>query len=176
MKIVTTSHPSLRVTAQPITSWDKKLETQIKQMIRLLEASHDPKGVGLSSTQVECKNRIFLLTIDEEIQVFINPKILASSKKMLTNVYKNPKKRWLEGCLSIPTIWGFVDRPWQVEVEYQLPQNLKKIQAKLDDFNAAAFQHELDHLNGVLFTDHILKQKGQIYQQIGDDLEPISLL
>jgi len=175
MKIVTTPHPSLRTKASPILNWNEKLANQIKQMTTLLENSHDPKGIGLAATQVERKNRLFLLSMDDKIQAFLNPKIIKSSKKMLTDVYKNKKSRWLEGCLSIPTIWGFVDRPYQIEVTYQLPETLKTIKAKFDDFNAAAFQHELDHLNGVLFTDHILKQSGPIYKQTSKGLKPIKI-
>jgi peptide deformylase len=173
MKIITTPHPSLRFKAQEVKVWDKKLETQINQMISLLENSHDPKGVGLAATQVEEKNRIFLLTIDDKIETFINPTIIKKSQKMLADVYKTQKKRWLEGCLSIPTIWGFVNRPWEIEVTYQLKETLKTVTKSFTDFEAAAFQHELDHLNGVLFTDHVLEQKGVLYKEKGKSLEPV---
>ena len=176
MKIVTTPHPSLHLKAQPIITWDKKLDTQIKQMIALLENSHHPKGMGLAATQVERQNRAFLLAIDNKIHTFLNPKITHRSKKTLIDVYKNEKKRWLEGCLSIPTIWGFVNRPSTIEIQYQLPETLKKIETKFDDFHAAAFQHELDHLNGILFTDRLLKQQGTIYQQTEKGLKPIELI
>lgn len=173
MKIVTTPHPSLRFKAHKIRVWDKKLEKQIIQMTSLLRKSHDPKGVGLAATQVEEKNRIFLLTIHDNIETFINPIITAKSEKMLADVYKTPKKRWLEGCLSIPTIWGFVNRPWEINVTYQLPVTLETINKSFNDFEAAAFQHELDHLDGILFTDHVLEQKGTLYQETKKGLEPV---
>lgn len=173
MKIVTTPHPSLRSKAKEIKTWDKNLEDQITKMTFLLKNSHDPKGVGLAATQVEKNNRLFLLTIGNKIETFINPQIIFKSEKMLTDVYKTEKKRWLEGCLSIPTIWGFVNRPWEINVTYQLEKTLETTTKTFADFEAAAFQHELDHLNGILFTDHVLEQKGTLYQETKNGLEPV---
>ena len=100
---------------------------------------------------------------------------------MLSQVYKNKRDRWLEGCLSIPKLWGFVDRPYEVTVEYFSPVltsdiwQLKAVSATFTDTESAYVQHEIDHLDGILFTDRILSQNGQIYRETTDGLTPIKI-
>ena len=175
MKILTTPDPFLRKVAKPVTNYDKKLEKQISEMISTLKMATDPEGVGLAATQVGLDKRIFLVTLSGKPEVFINPKILGLSDAKLSDVYKKPKSRWLEGCLSIPRIWGFVDRPYWVEMEYQTPQNGQLItkKRKFEDVESSYVQHENDHINGILFTDHILKQGGVILKETSKGLTPI---
>lgn len=180
MQILTTPHPFLRHTAKPVVSWDKKTHAQVEQMSQILLKTADPKGVGLAATQVGLDKRFFLLNLDEVIHVYVNPKIVKTSRKMLANVHSKKKDRWLEGCLSIPKIWGFVNRPYTVTLEYFEPVkidgdwHLEERQDKLEDVHAAYAQHELDHLDGVLFTDRILEQKGTIYQETASGLTKIN--
>ena len=184
MQILTTPHPFLKHKAKPLGGWDKKTAKEVAQMSEILKHTVNPKGVGLAATQVGLDKRLFIL-LDEEKQttkVFINPEIITISQKMLSSVYKKKKDRWLEGCLSIPKIWGFVDRPYQITVEYQkLIQleignwKLEIVREAFSDVASAYIQHEIDHLNGILFTDRILEQKGKLFRETDDGLTPINL-
>lgn len=175
MKILVTPDPFLRKVAKPVTTYDKKTEDQIKQIITSLLAAKDPEGVGLAATQLGIDKRIFVVRLTGKPEIFINPKVLATSEALLSDVYKKANKRWLEGCLSIPKIWGFVDRPYWVEMEYLTPQNGQLItkKRKFENMESSYVQHENDHLNGILFTDHILKQGGIILKETASGLVPL---
>ncbi len=175
MKILTTPDPFLRKVAKPVLKLDKKLEQQISELITTLKGATDPEGVGLAATQVGMDKRLFIVTLSGKPEIFINPKVLALSEAKLSDIYKKPKTRWLEGCLSLPRIWGFVDRPYWVEMEYQSPQDGKLIikKRKFEDMESSYVQHENDHLDGILFTDHILKQGGVILKDTPKGLVPI---
>lgn len=153
-------------------------------MAEILKKTTDPKGVGLAATQVGLDKRLFIL-LDEKrnhVSIFVNPQIIYASKKTLAQVYKKKKDRWLEGCLSIPKIWGFVDRPYSITLKYQVPKKLDTgywlldtVTQDLSDMHAAYTQHEIDHLDGILFTDRIIEQKGRIFRETEDGLVPFSL-
>lgn len=175
MEILTTPNPLLRRIAKEVTVWDKKLEREINTMIRLLQSAQDPEGVGLAATQIGIDKRIFVIDFGDKVEVFINPEIIASSKNMLSDKYPNPKKRFLEGCLSVPRLWGFVDRPETVTIKYQLQKTLEFMTQTFSDEESSYTQHELDHLNGILFTDRILEQGGIILKETASGLEPISI-
>lgn len=181
MKVLTTPDPFLRHTAKTVNQLDPKTIDQVKQMIVTLKAAKDPEGVGLAATQVGIDKQIFVLIIKKNNpEVFVNPQIVNKSAKLFSDQYKKDKDRWLEGCLSIPKIWGFVDRPFEVTLKYQTydlkaetPQLTTETKS-FSDIQSAYVQHETDHLNGILFTDHVLKQKGTLYQEVNGELEPIS--
>lgn len=175
MKILHTPDKFLRLKAKPVTKLDKKLEKQIADMITALKSATDPEGVGLAATQVGIDRRLFIVSLNGKPEVFINPIITQTSEAMLSDVHTKKKDRWLEGCLSIPRIWGFVDRPYSIEVEYETPEGGKLIKRhrKFEDAQSAYVQHENDHLDGILFTDHVLKQGGQLFKETKDGLVPI---
>ena len=181
MKIITTPHPTLKKKTPVITNWTDKLQKQFEEMVHILRHTSDPEGVGLAAPQVNLSKRFFILLLDGQANIYINPKIIKSSSKMLSDKYKNPKKRFLEGCLSIPEIWGFVDRPFSVTLEYQTPEKTNgkwQLITHTQDYSdqySSYVQHERDHLDGILFTDHVLKQKGTIYKETPQGLEPVSL-
>lgn len=184
MQILTTPHPFLKHRAKPVVSWDKKTEKEVKEMGEILKKTVDPKGVGLAATQVGLDKRLFIL-LDEErqkVKVFVNPEVVSASKKTLAQAYKKKADRWLEGCLSIPKLWGFVNRPYEIKLKYQIPKKLDTgywildtVAEELSDMRAAYTQHEIDHLNGILFTDRIRQQRGQIFRETETGLTPISL-
>jgi len=183
MQILTTPHPFLKHKAKPLGGWDKKTAKEVAQMSEILKHTVNPKGVGLAATQVGLDKRLFIL-LDEEKQttkVFIKPEIITISQKMLSSVYKKKKDRWLEGCLSIPKIWGSVDRPYSIKLQYQIPIlstvncQLSTVTEEFSDVASAYIQHEIDHLNGILFTDRILEQKGKLFRETDDGLTPINL-
>ncbi len=174
MKILTTPDPFLRHKAKPVLKVDSQTLTQIDDMFDLLKRSRNPQGVGLAATQVGLDKRIFILLDKNKRQVFINPKIVTKSSQLISQVYTNEDDRWLEGCLSMPKLWGFVDRPIKVTLTYQ-DINLTSHRQTFSDIEAAYVQHEIDHLNGVLFTDHILRQRGQLFLEDKGHLAPIDL-
>ena len=175
MKVLVTPHRLLRLKAKPVADYDKKLEKQISDMIKVLKSAKDPEGVGLAATQVGLDRRLFIIVLNGKSEVFINPTISKPSKAMLSDVYPKKKDRWLEGCLSLPKIWGFVDRPYSIEIDYLTPEEgvLVPRHRKFEDVESSYVQHENDHLDGILFTDHILKQGGQILKETPDGLAPI---
>ncbi|HCQ31582.1 TPA: peptide deformylase [Candidatus Collierbacteria bacterium] len=175
MKILVTPDKFLRVKAKPVLNYDKKLEKQISEMIKILKSSRDPEGVGLAATQVGLDRRLFIVSLNGKPEIFINPIISWSSEALLSDIHSKKKDRWLEGCLSLPKIWGFVDRPYSIEMDYVTPEDgiLVPRHRKFEDVESAYVQHENDHLDGILFTDHILKQGGQIFKETPDGLTPI---
>ncbi len=177
MKILVTPDKFLRHVAKPVLKLDKKLEDDIADMIVTLKSTKDPEGVGLAATQVGLDRRLFIIILSGKPEVFINPVLSNFSEAMLSDIYKKPKDRWLEGCLSIPKLWGFVDRPYSVEVDYLTPENGELVlrHRKLEDDKSAYVQHENDHINGILFTDHILKQDGQLFQETDHGMVPVKV-
>ena len=171
MKILITNDPFLRVVAKPVQKLDKKLEKQISEMISTLKASRDPEGVGLAATQVGIDRRLFIVILNGNPEIFINPTITKLSEAMFSTVHTKKKDRWLEGCLSLPGIWGVVDRPYSIEIDYLTPENgaLVPRHRKFEDVESAYVQHENDHLNGILFTDKavdIQKISEEEYEQM----------
>lgn len=161
-KIITTPNPILREKATEILNVDKKVVQLINDLKDTLASAENPKGIGLSAPQIGVSKKVLVIKIHNKAVPIINPKITYLSKETLSQ--KLPKeKKYLEGCLSVPGYWGFVDRPWKIKTQYQ---NLKGqlIKQEFAGKEAALFQHEYDHLEGVLFIDRILQQKGKIYK------------
>lgn len=178
MQILTTPHPFLRHKAKKVTTITPATLKEIEAMTKILKETTDPKGVGLAATQVGIDKQIFILIPKKTPQVFINPQVVKKSKDMFTDYYSEEDDCWLEGCLSIPRIWGFVDRPYKVTLKYQTLDENNKLVAKMaefEDMDSAFVQHETDHLNGILFTDHVIKQGGQLYREQHGHFHPISL-
>jgi peptide deformylase len=177
MKVLVTPDPFLRKVAKPVEKLDKKLEMQIAEMITTLKTARNPEGVGLAATQVGIDRRLFIVTLNNIPVVFINPVVKKQSEAMLSSVYRKKKDRWLEGCLSLPHLWGFVDRPYSIEMEYLTPESgtlVKKTQT-FKDVESSYILHENDHLDGIIFTDRILEQGGTILKETDNGLSPITL-
>lgn len=177
MKIVTAPDPILSHPIKPVTVFDGELKRIIEQMKETLLAQTNPKGVGLAANQVGINLAVFLIkpTDTSPIQVFINPKILAyesASSKKPRKIKK--KKREFEGCLSIPAIWGPVKRHAKVLVEYSVPDGTIK-KEWFSGFKSVIIQHELDHLNGVLFTQRVMEQHGKLYKEENDGLHEVKI-
>lgn len=170
-KIVHIPNKVLETPTKKVEKIDEKIKYIVDKMKKTLLMQKDPPGVGLAANQVGISLSIFLIRPNinnEEIEVFINPKILEKKDYH----YQNKKKKSLvklEGCLSIPKIWGPVKRAKKVLVEYE---NLdgKKIIKWFSGFKAVIIQHEMDHLNGIVFTQRTLEQKLKLYKEKGDSL------
>lgn len=107
------------------------------------ETLRQAQGVGLAANQVGKDQRLFVAETDGKTYVVANPEILKASPKTV------PME---EGCLSVPGVWGLVERPESVEIQGK-NQFGKKIKIKARGLLARVFQHEIDHLNGILFID-----------------------
>lgn len=170
LKIVNAPNPVLSDIAEPISKVDARVRKVIEEMKIALAHTTDPKGVGLAAPQVGKSVRIFVAKPSDksEVMIFINPKILDQSPEK--DYVKRPKKdvsekasKKLEGCLSLPAIWGPVLRSSSVTVSY-LDEDGKSHKKKFSNFLATIVQHEMDHLDGVLFPKRVLEQKGQLYK------------
>ncbi|QQG44198.1 MAG: peptide deformylase [Candidatus Roizmanbacteria bacterium] len=168
IKIVTVPNSVLNSPAQPVTKIDDKIKNLVYDMEEVLIAQIDPQGVGLAAPQVGISLQIFLIKPErnQETEVFINPKILevkTQNPSPTTQNVKSPKDK-LEGCLSIPRIWGPVKRANKVKLQYQTLAGETKTQW-FTGLKAAIIQHEMDHLNGILFTQKALEQKTPLYEE-----------
>jgi peptide deformylase len=146
--------PLLRQVSAPIERVDSELEQFIDDM---LETMYDAPGIGLAAIQVGVPRRLLVIDLAKEGEeptplVFINPEILKSSDER--SVYE-------EGCLSIPDYYAEVERPAAITVK-SIGRDGKEQLTEADGLLATCLQHEIDHLNGVLFIDHISRLKREM--------------
>ncbi|MDO8573863.1 MAG: peptide deformylase [Candidatus Daviesbacteria bacterium] len=159
MNVVKAPDVKLRIQTKPVKKLNQALKNTLKEMIKLTKTFQDPEGVGLASTQVGLEESFFVAKNGEKFISVVNPKIISTSKRT---------KKYFEGCLSIPNMWGEVRRSTGIKVSYQDPSG-KVITTSLKGVLAWIFQHEIDHLNGILFADRVLEQKGKFYKFTGKD-------
>jgi peptide deformylase len=180
-KMVITPDPILLEKSREVEKFDKKLKEIVERMSQTLDATSDPVGVGLAAPQVGISKRIFLIKPKEDgpTEIIVNPQIISESEELEIPHFSNSKKvegrkpkkskgRLLEGCLSVPNIWGNVSRKKRVKLAWQDVEG-KKHSKIFSGFPAVIVQHELDHLNGVLFTKHVLEQGEQLYKSHKND-------
>lgn len=183
MNIVHVPNTILTTPARPVVQFGARLEKIVSEMIATLIAQKNPEGVGLAAPQVGLSMRLFIIkpTKSAKPSFFVNPEVIASeipNQKSETNSndqnaknkLQNADAKKLEGCLSIPQIWGEVMRETTIKLRYQ---NLKGTREEkiFSGFPAVIIQHEMDHLNGILFTQRVLEQKGQLYHEHNGELE-----
>lgn len=146
--------PLLRQASKPI----EQIDTEIQRLADdMLETMYDAPGIGLAAIQIGVPRRMLVIDVAREGEektplVFINPEIVASSDER--SVYE-------EGCLSIPDYYAEVERPARVTVKH-LDRNGKELLTEAEGLLATCVQHEIDHLNGVLFIDHISRLKREM--------------
>lgn len=176
MKIVTVPNPVLSSPTKPVVEIDSNIKKIVADMEKVLIAQDDPPGVGLAANQVGLDLSIFIIKPTEKAKtkVFINPKILSRSDLLKTKSKKirPSKKVKLEGCLSIPRIWGPVKRSERVFLNFQ-DLTGKEYLKWFSGFEAIIIQHEIDHLNGVVFTQRSVEQKRQLFREENDELVKI---
>lgn len=151
LDIITIPDPLLRTKSAEIERIDDEL---VKFTEDMLETMYDAPGIGLAAVQVAIPRRVLVIDIareDEEKNpyVMINPKILHKGDEM---------RSYEEGCLSIPKIYAEIERPDKIEVEY-LDANGDKQHLRADGLLSTVIQHEVDHLDGMLFIDYLSKLK-----------------
>ena len=150
-KIIIEPDPILREKSSPLEKVDNELR---KLMDDMLETMYSAPGIGLAAVQVGILKRLIVIDISKEDEkknpiFFVNPEIIYQSSKMST---------YEEGCLSLPGFYAEVERPTECHINY-LDYNGKRKKLEADGLLATCIQHEVDHLNGVLFIDHISKLK-----------------
>ncbi|HEY5379267.1 MAG TPA: peptide deformylase [Pseudolabrys sp.] len=141
----------LRLKSEPVKTVDKPLRALVEDMFATM---YEAPGIGLAAIQIGEPLRLITMDLAKkddppEPMVFINPEILWTSDE--TSTYE-------EGCLSIPEYYEEVERPAKVKVKY-LDLDGKEREIEADGLLATCLQHEIDHINGVLFIDHISKLK-----------------
>jgi len=160
--IVHIPHEALYKKAETVTAFDRKLARLISDMKDTLLHASNPRGVGLAAPQIGISMRVFITKPSDtaKIRVFINPEILKKTGRTQTNSAPEGK---LEGCLSIPNVWGNVQRSKQVTLRYQDEQGTVH-EETFTGFMATIVQHETDHLMGILYTQRALEQKQKLYE------------
>eukprot|EP01039_Chlorochromonas_danica_P005852 gene5853-6445_t len=149
LRVLKYPHPLLRAKNAEITVFDDSLKKVVEEMFLVMYAAD---GIGLAAPQVGINKRLMVFNEEgeadkkEKEMALINPVIVAASENKILSG---------EGCLSFPTIRGRVERNDWIEVEYQTPDGTKT-KTKLTGAPAIIFQHEYDHLDGVLFIDRLI--------------------
>jgi peptide deformylase len=154
-EIIQPNNPILRQKARPVTSFDAEFQALVDDMIETMRAAN---GVGLAGPQVAKSLRVAVIEtlpdVDEEgndvegtrdLYVIVNPEIVWTSRDMVDGI---------EGCLSIPGYLGEVNRHLSIRVRAE-DRHGNKIRLRLHDWDARIFQHEIDHLDGVLYIDRL---------------------
>jgi len=179
LPIVNVPDEILRRKARPVTKFDDKLQTLIDDMV---ETMRQAPGVGLAAPQINISERIIVVeyyedekkaeedeTTPKKLYTVINPEITRKSVETELGV---------EGCLSIPGLQGEVERHLSVTVKAQNRRG-QPVTLKLKGWTARIFQHEIDHLNGILFTDHATRiwkveqpPEGEAPPDLPDPAEP----
>ena len=149
LEILEFPDPRLRTVAKPVEQVDDALRKLIDDMI---ETMYEASGIGLAATQVNVHQRLLVIDVSEERDqplVFINPEITPLTEDLAP---------YEEGCLSVPGFYEQVERPARVMIK-ALDRDGNPFEMEADGLLATCIQHEMDHLNGVLFIDHISKLK-----------------
>ena len=149
-KILVEPDPFLRQVSQDVEKVDNELR---KLMDDMLETMYVAPGIGLAAIQIEVQKRVIVIDLSKGDEkkpfYFVNPRIIKKSENNST---------YEEGCLSVPGQFAEVDRPDQCHISY-LDYNGQKKELKAEGLLATCIQHEMDHLEGILFIDYLSKLK-----------------
>lgn len=142
--IIKMGDPILRKISKPVEAFDQKLHQLLDDMVETL---HAVGGLGLAAPQVGILKRVCIVDYEDQLFELVNPVLVRSSGKCVDN----------EGCLSVVGFRGLVERPSVIDVEYYDRNGVKRTQ-HAEGYFARVFLHEMDHLDGVLFPDKMLKK------------------
>ena len=138
----------LRTIAKPVVSVDETIRQQVKDMF---ETMYEAPGIGLAATQVNFHQRIIVIDISDQCNepiCLINPEVIEKSGEI----------QWEEGCLSVPDYYENVIRANDIKVQ-ALNQHGETFELEASEMLSVCIQHEIDHLDGILFVDHLSKLK-----------------
>lgn len=165
-EVIRMGHPTLRVKTTPFTK-EEILSKETQDLIEdMFETMDDYDGIGLAAPQIDVPRQLAIVGVpvdsdrypdapESEQFVIINP--------VVTVIDETPQGFW-EGCLSVPGLRGFVERPRKVKIEY-LDEEANEQVIEVENFLATVFQHELDHLDGILYIDRISDTKKLSYNE-----------
>ncbi len=183
-KILQSNDPILRRKSKAVVKIDKKVLDLIRDLKDTLSVQKDPEGVGLAAPQIGKNLKIFVANYKPSLppggkgfaRVVVNPEIIKieSTIKKTTPVKKS-KNEILEGCLSLPYYYGPLKRAPEITIKY-LNEKGESITETFEGFNAQIIMHELDHLEGILFVDHLIKEKKPLYKVEGNEWEEVELI
>ena len=150
-EIITVPDPRLKQVSAPVEAVDDEVRALMDDM---LETMYAAPGIGLAAVQIGVMQRVVVMDLSREGEEpaprhLVNPEIVWASEEMAP---------YEEGCLSIPEVYDEVTRPARVKVRYLNYQG-ETVEEEADGLYAVCFQHELDHLNGVLFIDYLSRLK-----------------
>ena len=185
-KILLSNNPILRRKSKPVTKIDKKVKDLIKDLKDTLGVQKEPEGVGLAAPQIGKNLRIFAANYKPSLasqgpgkgfeRIVINPEIISvSDGKWKMENGKSKDHEILEGCLSLPYYYGPLKRAPKITIKY-MDEKGKEITETFEGFNAQIVMHEIDHLEGILFVDHIINEKKPLYKVEGDEWEEVELI
>ena len=154
LELVKAPDPRLKLISKPVEEVDSKLRRFMTDMVETMYAEN---GIGLAAIQVGVAKRVAVIDLDpagpaSKPIYLVNPRIVEASGELST---------YHEGCLSVPEVWDDVKRPAALTVEYT-DENGKLHTVKADGLFATCLQHEIDHINGLLFIDHLSRLKRAI--------------
>ena len=169
LEIVKAPHSILSQKTKPVAKIDNGILKLIEQMKKSLDSATDPIGVGLAAPQIGKSLKIFIAKpgAKSKVLTFINPRVIKSAPVLAIDGF-DKKTRKLEGCLSLPNIWGEVQRYSAIQLEYQ-DESRKMHNKKFTGFISTIIQHEIDHLNGILFPKRVLEQNRTLYKSEKDE-------
>ena len=149
LQILEFPDPRLRNVAKPVTEFNASIAELVNNMA---ETMYDANGIGLAATQINVHQRVVVIDVSEErdqLQVFINPEF---------EVLDDDLFKYQEGCLSVPSFYEDIERPQHIEVTAHNEKG-EQYTIRPEGLLAVCIQHEIDHLNGKLFVDHISAMK-----------------
>lgn len=155
-KIIRLGHPTLRKIARPLSSRELKSKELLRLVDDMIDTLHDYGGIGLAAPQINESIRLAVIEVPGGPTRYgeMETVPLTICANPVIEVLEGPRAGYWEGCLSVPGMRGFVERPQHIKLKYT---DLKKTDHELEisGFLATVFQHELDHLDGRLYVDHI---------------------
>lgn len=165
----------LRTKTKKIEKVDEQLILETEELREILEASEN--GAGLAAPQIGISKSFLGIKERDGVKILINPKMVASfGDKVYPKIIEDngSESDFLEGCLSFPDLYGTVKRYLKIKVVWEEIENKKlvKKEKELQGFSAIVWQHEVDHLEGILFVDHIKQEGGKFFSWVGKKKVP----
>jgi peptide deformylase len=155
-KVARLGHPVLRTPTRLVSKQEIRTEEMQRLVADMIETMHEYGGVGLAAPQVHESIRLAVIEVgelNERYQIEVGQPLLVIFNAQITVLDEAPHGFW-EGCLSVPGLRGYVERPRKIKVDY-LDRAGEPRSIVAEDFLATVFQHELDHLDGTLYVDKI---------------------
>ena len=162
LPIIETPDPRLRVISKPVETFDGELKTLVADMF---ETMYDAPGIGLAAIQVGVPKRILVIDLQEaDPEDEEGKKVIRTPRVFINPVFSDESEEhsvYQEGCLSVPEQYADVTRPAEVTVDWQ-DEDGKSHQERMTGLMATCIQHEHDHLEGILFIDHLSRLKREM--------------